>query len=178
MTNTYEEILKQEPVDHILITASWDGYSKDDIEKVRETIAEDPRKLNGFEIIQEGYQPYSIKFEDGVAIVKTKGKLKVPFTDRIPVTASLLEDLKHITKVDIADFIPDILNYVKGAMTENKKQVQRLKLYQFYLHKRYPQFTFNSKEIVLPSGKKDIEFEKYEDGHPYLLVTTNSQPGV
>lgn len=174
MANAYEEILKQEPVDSILLTASWDGYSKDDIGKVKEIIAEDPNKLNGLEIEQEGYRSFSIKFEDGVAVVKTKGKMGVPFTDKIPVTSSLVDDIKHIAKIDTTDFIPDMLNYIKGAMSDNKKQIQRLKLYQFYLHKRYPQFTFNSKEMVGDGGKKELDFEKDEDGQPYLVVTTNN----
>ena len=174
MANAYEEILKQEPVDHILLTASWDGYSKDDIGKVKEIIAEDPSKLNGLEIEQNGYNSFSIKFENGIAYVKSKGKLGVPFTDKIPVTLSLMDDIKHIAKIDITDFLPDILTYIKGAMDDNKKQVQRLKLYQFYLHKRYPKFTFNTKETVNDSGKKELEFEKDEDGQPYLVVTTNN----
>jgi len=174
MANAYEEILKQEPVDRILLTASWDGYSKDDIGKVKEIIAEDPSKLSGLEIKQGGYSSFSIKFEDGVALIKTKNKLGVPFTDKIPVTLSLVDDIKHIAKIDVTDYIPDMLNYIKGAMTGNKKQTQRLKLYQFYLHKRYPQFTFNSKEFVSDSGKKELEFEKDEYGQPYLVVTTNN----
>jgi hypothetical protein len=174
MADAYEEILKQEPVDRILLNASWDGYSKDDIGKVKEIIVEDPSKLNGFEIKQEGYDSFSVKFENGIAIVRTKGKLGAPFVDKIPVTLSLLDDIKHIAKIDITDHIPDILNYIKGGMTDNKKQIQRLKLYQFYLHKRYPQFTFNSKEVISDSGKKELEFEKDEDDQPYLVVTTNN----
>ncbi len=174
MASSYEEILKEESVDRILITASWDGYSKDDLGKIKETIAEDPNQLNGLEIVQEGYQAYSIKFENGVAIIKMKGKLGIPFTDRIPVTASLMDDIKHITKIDIKDHVPDMLNYINGSMVENKKQIQRLKLYQFYLHKRYPKFTFNSREVVNEQGKKELEFEKLEGDEPYLLVTTNN----
>lgn len=174
MASAYEEILKQEPVDHILINASWDGYSKDDIERVKEVVAKDPSKLNGLEIEQDGHQAFSIKFENGMAVIKSKGKLGIPFTDTIPVSLSLVDDIKHIAKIDITEYIPDMLNYIKGALTENKKQVQRLKLYQFYLHKRYPRFTFNSKEVVNGDGKKELEFERNEHDQPYLLVTTNN----
>lgn len=174
MATMYEEILKQEPIDRILLTASWDGYSKDDIGKVKEIIAEDPRKLNGIEIEQDGYKSFSMKFEDGVVIIKTKGKFGVPFTDKIPVTLSLIDDIKHIAKIDVSDYLPDMLDYIKGAMGQNKKEIQRLKLYQFYLHKRYPAFTFNSKEVIRDSGKRELEFEKDEDGRSYLIVTTNN----
>jgi hypothetical protein len=176
MADAYEEILKQEPVDHILISASWDGYSKDEIERVKEIVAKDPSKLNGLEIEQNGYQAFSIKFENGSAIIKSKGQLGVPFIDTIPVSLSLVDDIKHIAKIDVTEYIPDMLNYIKGTLNENKKQMQRLKLYQFYLRKRYPQFTFNSKEVVNESGKKELEFERDEHGQPYLLVTTNNSP--
>ena len=135
MATAYEEILQQEPVDRILLTASLDGYSKDDIERVKEIIAEDPSKLNGLEIKDDEYRIFSIKFENSTASIKTKGKLGVTFTDTIPVTLSLMDDIKHIAKIDISEYGPDMLNYIKGAVTENKKQTQRLKLYQFYLHK-------------------------------------------
>jgi hypothetical protein len=135
MATAYEEILQQEPIDRILLTASLDGYSKDDIERVKEIIAEDPSKINGLEIKDDEYRIFSIKFENSTASIKTKGKLGVTFTDTIPVTLSMMDDIKHIAKIDISEYGPDMLNYIKGAVTENKKQTQRLKLYQFYLHK-------------------------------------------
>jgi hypothetical protein len=94
----------------------------------------------------------------------------------IPITPSIVEDIKHIANVDIAYFVPDILNQINGSEQESKKQIQRLKLYQFYFQKRFPNFTFNSKVIVDENGKRTLEFEKDEDGNQYLLVNTNNKP--
>ncbi len=175
MASMYEEIRKEEQVDQIMINASADGYSKEDIGRVKELIANNPSKLDGLVIEQSGYLQFKMTFKDGVATIKTKGKLGVPFTDAIPVTASFLEDVKHVAKINITEYIPVMLNYVQGFYEENKKEHQRLKLYQFYFKKRYPNFTFNSKEVIRENGKKDLEFEKDEDGQPFLLVRTNNK---
>ena len=176
MSDMYEEILKQQPVDRILISASSDGFSKDELSRAKEIISQDPSKLQGLEL--EGYshggKKFSVEFRDGIATVKTVGKLGISFTDKIKITSSVFNDIRHVAKVDLTDFLPDILNYVKGVFIEDKKQTQRLKLYQFYLHKRYPQFTFNSKEVVQENGNKELMFEKDEHGSPYLLVTTHN----
>lgn len=175
MSAIYEEICTIEQVDSIRINASPDVYSKDELEKVKEIIAEDSHKLDGLTIAADGYDTFSVTFNQGVAVITTKGKLGASFTDTIPLALSFFDDIKHIAKIDMTEYVTDMLNYMKGGMEDNKKQIQRLKLYQFYLHKRYPQFTFNSKEIVTENGKKELVFKKDEHDEPFLLVATHNR---
>jgi hypothetical protein len=170
LSKSFEEISAQEKVERLLIKSSRDSYSKSEAERAAEIIAEDPKKLDGFMLSVSSFE---LVVNDGVAIIHTHGRFGVTLTDSIPVSVSFIEDIKRITKVDISDHIPEILNYLRANLDVNEKQIQRLKLYQFYLHKRYPQFTFNSKVKVDENGKRKLEFETYK-GEPYLLVTTNT----
>lgn len=176
MSLTYEEIIKSRKINHIHIFASADTFEKEDLVRIKEIIAKDPSKLDKITFIDVP-DDFEVEFKDGVAIVVTDiyGKSDnppPPYT--IPITASVVDDIKHIAKVDISKYIPDIINQINGGELESKKQNQRLKLYQFYLQRRYPQFTFNSKETVGENGKRELEFEMNENGEPYLLVTTNN----
>lgn len=176
MSSAYEEITKSRKIKHIRIFASPDTFQKEDLAKVKEMIAKDPSKLDKMIFIDEP-DDFEVEFKNGIAKVTTNinGKSKNPPTPyMLPITPSIVDDIKHIANVDMSKYIPDIINQVNGREMENKKQKQRLKLYQFYLQRRYPQFTFNSKESMNETGKKDLEFEKDEDGQPYLLVTTNN----
>lgn len=170
----YEEIIKKEKIKQIKIHAAIDSHSKNDLEKVNEIIAENPSKLEGHTLTDEN-QGAVIEIKNGFAYVKFKNRLGLESETKIAVTPTLLNDIKHMTKVDISEFLPYILNVIKykDNTIQNKKQVQRLKLYQFYLKKRFPQFTFNSKTVV-KDGKPEIEFEKDENDEPYLLVATNN----
>jgi hypothetical protein len=176
MSSMYEEIMKSKEISRIRIFASPDTFSEDDLTKIKEIIASDPSKLDKITFINEP-KDFEVSFRGGTAEVITDlfGKSKNPPPPyRIPITPSILEDLKHIAKVDISEYIPEMINQINGADKETKKQNQRLKLYQRYLQRRYPRFTFNSKEVTREDGKKDVEFEKNENDQPYLLVTTNN----
>ncbi len=176
MSSVYEEIRKSKEVSRIRISASLDTFSEEDLINIREIIASDPSKLDGITFINEP-KDFEVSFRGGVAEVITDlaGKSKnSPPPYHILVAPSVVEDLKHIAKVDISEFIPDIINQINGPEMQTKKQNQRLKLYLRYFKRRYPQFTFNSKEVVREDGKNDVDFEKDENGQPYLLVMTNN----
>jgi hypothetical protein len=178
MSTMYEEIQKSKEISTIYINASTDTFSRDDLHKVKEIIATDVSKLNNLMFVNQE-KDFEVSFENGVAkvVVDIYGKNEnSPPPYMIPITPSIVEDIKHIANVDIAYFVPDILNQINGSEQESKKQIQRLKLYQFYFQKRFPNFTFNSKVIVDENGKRTLEFEKDEDGNQYLLVNTNNKP--
>lgn len=172
----YEEVKKENPIETLLLHASNSAQTKDAIENFAATIEENKDKLNGLTLVDED-TGVTVEMNNGNAIVKTKNRFGLTSKTKIPISHSLLEDIKYIAKVDMSQFIPEIIEYIKNPESfgdDNKKQIQRLKLYQFYLKKRFPKFTFNSRVIVDNEGKKDLEFEKDEYGEPFLLVTTNN----
>lgn len=168
----YDEVSKEQNIKKIKIYASIDTHSKDDVERINEIIGENPQKLNGIHLKDE-LGGVTLEINGGVAIIKMKSKFRLTVTKRIPVSGTLLSDIKHITNLDISFAFQDILNYIKdpSELLGNKKQNQRLKLYMYYLQKRYPQLTFNSNVVVNSLGKKEIQFEKDEDGEPYFVAT-------
>ena len=177
ISSVYEEIIKTREIKKLRVFASPNTFSEDDLGKVKEIIARDPSKLDKIAFVDQ-FKDFEVTFKDGFVEVVTDifgKKENPPPLHKIAITPSVIDDVKHIAGVDISDFIPEILNQMNGPEKEIRKQKQRLKLYQFYLQKRYPQFTFNSREIINSEGKKELDFEKDEDDQPYILVNTNRE---
>lgn len=180
ISDIYENILKQEPVNDIIIRSSWSRFSKDEILKMKETIVFNSDKLSN-ECISVGIAGRSpIKFKmyfKGDFIFVETTKFGFSFKYKIPLTLSFVEDIKYIAKVDISDYLPFFFKHIKDFNVEKSGknvQIQRLNLYQYYLSKRYPDFTFDSEEVVGEDGKRTIEFKKDEQGVPVLRVKTNN----
>lgn len=146
MTTMYEEIAKENTVKKFDIYASPDNHTKDTAERILQIIEESPEKLNGLNLIDEETKT-EVSIRNNIATVKTKNKFGISSSVNIDVSKSVLNDLKHVTKVNMTHFLPDILSYIQDPQEvgTNKKQEQRLKLYEFYIKKRFPSFTINHK---------------------------------
>lgn len=171
----YQEVSKEQKISQFKILASKDSHSVLDEQRLRKLTQSDLLGLEGFRFTDT---------EFGVD-VEIRGQMVSVVCDAITHKPStlrpqLIDDLQTVSlSIDIELLATELLRYLnrgeKGDQLQSEKEMQRLKLYQFYFQKRYPQFTFNSNITIGEDGKRNIEFEKDEEGRPFLLVFTNGK---
>jgi hypothetical protein len=146
MTTMYEEIAKENVVKKFDVYASPDKYTKETFERIFQILEESPEKLNGLDLVDEETKTV-VSVQNNVATVKTKNRFGISSTVNIDVNKNFLDELKYTGKVDVKYFLPELLNYIQDPQDvgNNKKQEQRLKLYKFYIKKRFPSFIINHK---------------------------------
>lgn len=170
----YREIPEFKQISQLKIIAAKEDHSLEEEQRVSRLSQKDLIGLEGFRYsnVELGL---SIEIHGQTVSIVFEGK-EYPLFNLGP---QLIADLEKVSDhIDAQLLIPELLRYLnretENTRTVSKKEIQRLKLYQYYFHKRFPQFTFNSKVVERSNGRKDIEFEKDGKGRPYLLVFTDT----
>jgi hypothetical protein len=171
----YQEVSKEQQISQFKILASKDSHSVLDEQRVRKLSRSDLLGLEGFRFVDTEFG-VDVEIRGQMVSVVCDGITRKP----VALRPQLIDDLQAISlNIDIELLATELLHYLnrgeKGDKVQSEKETQRLKLYQFYFQKRYPQFTFNSNITIGEDGKRNVEFEKDEEGRPFLLVFTNDK---
>lgn len=173
MQSVFQKAKEKCGASSILIYAAKTGYSLEADSKLLQTITGQTETLNGFAYVNsEMGIEYSA--EDGILTVVEKGVLGRKKISKVPISVSLFNDLNFVHQIHDPTLKERLLQFLGVANDNKEKEVQRLKLYYFYLKKRFPEYSYNVEEKKV-EGKREIVFEKDETGEYFIEVRTEGK---
>ena len=169
ISEMYEEIRRQENIQHLHIYASKEGHSPEMVETLKQTIRDNPYALDGF-FYERTSPTYTLHINNAEATLTHKGMFGYPVRSYFPVNDQLLIDLKYTAKITPGEVVAPMAHYIAThtvsaeTLSSHKLEEQRLKLYRYYFRNRYPEFSVRNKkdakgvrylDITIPEQKPE-----------------------